>query len=80
VKNHQLVIIRLAVRRVKSNFLCKEMHHTYLCSRMDEASYLLEKIVNVQQQLPTAYRKLSLNLPLVDELVNLVPSSINLVD
>jgi hypothetical protein len=27
--------------------LCKEMHHTYLCPRMDEASYLLENIVDV---------------------------------
>jgi hypothetical protein len=34
----------------------------------------LEKIVNVQQQLPSP------NLPLVDELVNPVPSSVNLVD
>jgi hypothetical protein len=41
---------------------------------MDEASYLLENIVDVQQQIPSP------NPPLVDELVNLVPSSVNLVD
>jgi hypothetical protein len=54
--------------------LCKEMHHNYLCLRMDEASYLLEKIVDAQQQV------LSSNPPFVDELVNLVPSSVKLVD
>jgi hypothetical protein len=41
---------------------------------------LLKKIVDDQQQLPTTYRKLSPNPPLVDELVNLVPSSVSLVD
>jgi hypothetical protein len=41
---------------------------------MDEASYLLENIVDVQQKLPSP------SPPLVDELVNLVPSSVNLVD
>jgi hypothetical protein len=41
---------------------------------MDEASYILENIVYVQQQLPYP------NWPLVDELVNPVPSSVNLVD
>jgi hypothetical protein len=55
------------------------MHHTYLCPRMDEASYMLKNIVDVQKKLPTGYRKLSPNPQLVDELVNLVPS-VNLVD
>jgi hypothetical protein len=41
---------------------------------MDKASYLLEKIAYVNKQLPSP------NPPLVDELVNLVPSSIILVD
>jgi hypothetical protein len=54
--------------------LCKEMHRNYLCPCMDEASHLLKKIVDVQQQIPYP------NLPLIDELVNLVPSSVNLVD
>jgi hypothetical protein len=70
-------------KKGKSKFpflLCKGMHHTYLCPRMDEASYMLKNIVDVQQQLPIGYHKISLNPPLVDELVNSVPSLINLVD
>ena len=35
------------------SLLCKEMHRTYLFPRMDEVSYMLEKIVDVQQQLLT---------------------------
>jgi hypothetical protein len=54
--------------------LCKDMHRSYIFPRMDEASYLLENNVDVQQKLPSP------NPPLVDELVNLVPSSFNLVD
>ena len=46
--------------------LCKDMHHTYLCSHMDEASKLLEDIIVPQQQLPIGNRKLSLDNPLVD--------------
>jgi hypothetical protein len=56
------------------------MNHTYLFPFMDEASYMLKMIVDVQQQIPTCYHKISPNLPLVDELVNLVPSTVNLVD
>jgi hypothetical protein len=69
--------------KVKVKFpclLCKDMHHTYIFPRMDEASYMLKNIAYVQQQLPTDYRKLSPNPPLVDELVNSVPSSVSLVD
>jgi hypothetical protein len=47
---------------------------------MDEASYLLKNIVDVQQQLPTSYRKLSPSPPLVYELLNPIPSSVSLVD
>jgi hypothetical protein len=50
------------------------MHHNYLFPCMDEVSYLLEKIVDFHQQLPSP------NPPLVDELVNMVPSLVNLVD
>jgi hypothetical protein len=50
------------------------MHRNYPFPRMDEASYLLENIVDVHQQLPSP------NPLLVDELVNIVPSSVNLVD
>ena len=46
------------------------MNHTYLFPRTYEASYMLENIVDVQQHL-------SPNPPLVDELVNLVPSLAN---
>jgi hypothetical protein len=60
--------------------LCEGIHQTYLFHRMDEASHLLENIVDFQQQLPTTYHKFSPNLPLVDELINIVPSSVNLVD
>ena len=41
---------------------------------MDEASKLLEYIIVPQQRLPTSYRKLSLDPPLVDQVVNLVSS------
>jgi hypothetical protein len=57
-------------------WLCKDMHHTYLFPHLDEASYLLKKIVKIQSQPPTT----SSNLPLVDELVNLVPSLVSVVD
>jgi hypothetical protein len=64
-------------KKGKVNFpflLCKDMHRSYLFPRMDEASYLLENIVDSQQELPSP------NLPLVHELVNPVPSPVNLVD
>jgi hypothetical protein len=54
--------------------LCMEMHRNYLFPHMDDDSYMLENIVDVQQQLPSP------NPQLVDELFNLVPSSVNLVD
>ena len=57
--------------------LCKGMHLTYLCPRMDEASKLLEDILVHQQQLPTGYRNLSLDIPLVDQVVDSVSSAIN---
>ena len=40
---------------------------------MDEASYLLEKITLVQQNLPTGYRRFSPNPSLVDEVVDPTP-------
>ena len=57
--------------------LCKDMHCTYLCPRMDEASKLLEDITIPQQQLPIGYRKLSLDLSLVDIVVDLVRTSVD---
>jgi hypothetical protein len=47
---------------------------------MDEASKLLEDMTISQPQLPAAYHKLSLNPPIVDGMITLVPSSVNPVD
>jgi hypothetical protein len=44
---------------------------------MDEPSKLLEYIVVSQQQHPTSLHESSPNPPLVDEVVNLIPSSVN---
>ena len=44
---------------------------------MDEASKLLEYIIVSRQWLPTGYRKLSLEPPLVDQVVNLVSSVVD---
>jgi hypothetical protein len=60
--------------------LCKGSHLTHLCPHMDEASKLLEDMTVSQPQLPAAYRKLSLNPPIVDGMISLVPSSVNPVD
>jgi hypothetical protein len=57
--------------------LCEGSHQTYLFPRMDEASHLLEEIVVSQQQLPTGYHKISTNQPLVDKVVDLIPSSVD---
>jgi hypothetical protein len=54
------------------------MHRTYLFPRMDEALKFLEYIVISQQQLPISSHEPSLNQPLVDELVILIPSLVNL--
>ena len=51
-------------------FLCKDMHFTYLCPLMDEASKLLEDITVSHQRLPTGYHRLSLEPPLVDKVVD----------
>jgi hypothetical protein len=59
--------------------LCKGSHLTHLCPHMDEASKLLEDMTVSQPQLPAAYRKLSLNPPIVDGMINPVPS-VNPVD
>jgi hypothetical protein len=55
--------------------LCEGDHYSHLFPHMDEASSLLEKL-----QLPTGYRKISPNPSLVDEMVNLVPSLVSLID
>ena len=61
-------------RRVKFPcWLCGGTHHTHIFPCMDEASYLLEKITLVQQNLPTGYRRFSPNPSLVDEVVDPTP-------
>jgi hypothetical protein len=60
--------------------LCKGSHLTHVCPHMDEASKLLEDMTVSQPQLPAAYRKLSLNPPVVDGMINLVPLSVNPID
>jgi len=57
--------------------LCGERHHTYLFPHMDEASKLLEDIVVFQQQPPTASHESSPNPLLVDEVVDMIPSSVD---
>ena len=48
------------------------MHRNYLRPHMDEASKLLEDIIVSCQGLPTSYHKLSLDIPLVDKVVDIV--------
>jgi hypothetical protein len=60
--------------------LCGGSHQTHLFPRMDEASKLLEDMTVSQPQLPVSYHKLTLNPPVVDGMINLVPSSVSLVD
>ena len=57
--------------------LCKDVHFTYLCPFMDEASKWLEDITDPRQRLPTNYRKLSLDIPLVDKVVDPVLTSVD---
>jgi hypothetical protein len=73
------------VRKKKSRvkfpcMLCKGSHLTHLFPCMDEASKLLEDMTISQPQLPAAYRKLSLNPPIVDGMITLVPSPVTPVD
>jgi hypothetical protein len=47
---------------------------------MDKASKLLKDVTISQPQLPATYRKLTLDPPVVDGMINVVTSSDNLVD
>jgi hypothetical protein len=60
--------------------LCQGSHLTHLCPHMEEASKFLEDIPVSQPQLPAAYRKLTLDPPIVDGMINPVPPSVSLVD
>jgi hypothetical protein len=67
--------------RVKfSCMLCGGIHQTHLCPHMDEALKLMEDMIVSQPQLPSAYRKLTLDPPIVDGMINPVPSSVSLLD
>jgi len=57
--------------------LCRDMHRTHLCPRMDEYLCLLEDMIVPQPQLTTTYHKLSPNPPLVANMVDLILSSID---
>jgi hypothetical protein len=60
--------------------LCRGSHQTHLFPRMDEASKFLEDMTVSQPQLLFSYRKITLDPPVVDGMINLVPSPINSVD
>jgi hypothetical protein len=60
--------------------LCKGSHLTHLFPCMEKASKLLEYITVSQLHLPRAYRKFSLNPPVVDGMINPVPPLISLVN
>jgi hypothetical protein len=60
--------------------LCGGSHQTHLYPRMDEASKLLEDMTVSQPQLLVAYRNITLNPPIVDGMINLVPSLVSPVD
>jgi hypothetical protein len=60
--------------------LCKGIHLAHLFPRMDEASKLLEDMTVSQPQFPTAYFNLTLDPPIVDGMINPVPSSVSSVD
>jgi hypothetical protein len=60
--------------------LCGGSHQTHIFPCMDEASKLLEYMTISHPQNLTAYCNLTLNPPVVDGMMNLVPSSVNSVD
>ena len=71
-------VVKSQKGKVKNPYLLyKDMHLTYLCPHMDEASKLLEYITVPRQWLPMGYRKLSLDPPLVDQVVNSVSSVVD---
>jgi hypothetical protein len=60
--------------------LCKGIHLTNLFPHMEEALKFLEDMTVSQPQIPAAYCNISLNPPVVDGMINLVPPSVSLVD
>jgi hypothetical protein len=60
--------------------LSRRSHQTHLFPCMEEASKLLEYMIVSQPKLSTSYYSLTLNPPVVDGMINLVPWSVSLVD
>jgi hypothetical protein len=60
--------------------LCRGSHQTLLFPHMDEASKLLEDMTVSHPQLLVSYRKLTLDPPVIDGMINSVPSSVSPVD
>jgi hypothetical protein len=60
--------------------LCGGSHQTHLFPHMKEASKLLEDMTISKPQLPTSCRKITLDPPVFDGMINPVPSSVNPVD
>jgi hypothetical protein len=60
--------------------LCRGIHQNHLFPHMDEASKLLEDIISSQPQLLFSYRKITLDQPIVNGMINMVPSTVSLVD
>jgi hypothetical protein len=61
-------------------YVMQRIHLTHLFPHMDKVSKFLEDMTVSKPQLPAAYRKLTLDPPVVDEMINLVPSLENSVD
>jgi hypothetical protein len=81
--SRQLAMIPLGRRKVESSShacYAKGVISLTFVLRMEEASKLLEDMTVSQPQLPAAYRKLSLNPPVVDGMINPVPLSVSPVD
>jgi hypothetical protein len=60
--------------------LCRGIHQTHILPHMDEASKLLEDMNISQPQLPVSYHKFTLDSPVVDGMINPVPSWVSPVD
>ena len=56
--------------------LCEGNHPIHLCPYLDEAKIVLDNCLLSPQQLPSGYKKLSLNPSLVDELIDKDQSSV----
>ena len=77
---HQPVTLQLRVIKERSDILAFYVRictALTVCPHMDEASKLLEDLTVPQQQLPTSYHKFSLDTPLVDQVVDLVLTSVD---